>query len=821
MPSSHPGSALLSSFARRRLSLSAFSWLALCAIAASCAPASNAEPSAGDEDARAAAYDSALSVGGYEAALSRIDPTEPGPDPIDEPTGPTVSVATQSAEWISLGIRTAPGTNELYRSVGSGARAKLATLASSATGYVDRAVTDGTTYCYELKNTSGAVVKWSNRACGRTLFAQYRFTGLGIPQSESDSIVAHFDWHRTEALYAGGAEPQLWYMNVLIDAPDSLRVLRAAGVHAQSTPVFEAERNALAPHATLPSTGGVPAGMWVYAIVPAPLYNDMRAQMIARADAGQAQIFRAAVFRSVPDAAARVWSNTAYSPLSYQHLAEQGLEYNGETAQECYVVNGERVCALRREIVGWLGRKIFHFVAELIEDVVDDVRLAWGKYKRIVKGEATLSLDFAVHNTDTAFAGNLQSGWAERAILLKNLRVKVYQGFAGFYGTTNANGTVQIKVAKGRSGRVCIELSNQFVEFLDIFTEREVCVGTVPAISADAARTIDVTDNYVNSFMQMTDAAEYVERLTGQRMSRVTVMTGSLANMFTTEARSFAPCLGRWPNLSINTVAYALPVIATVAAEIAEFMLSVDIVLDTSSMQSRGVGTHEYSHTVMCEIMHDASFVDADYAWADLIMHISSQSVENEQTYIVEGFADFLTAQIAGGMNYVPLENAKYSLKVHYSTPGSQSAETNLTGCSGCAARDAFDAQVGRVATLLFDAFDGTHEGEGFANDAALWKLQGEQLVLDHIHDHSDDDGVELRGPQLFELFDSWSRRGNTLRESSFLGALGVLMVRAGHDRDTVCGLFGAHAENGQCPSYIADLFSPLSASAPVFSRLD
>ena len=431
MPSSHPGSALLSSFARRRLSLSAFSWLALCAIAASCAPASNAEPSAGDEDARAAAYDSALSVGGYEAALSRIDPTEPGPDPIDEPTGPTVSVATQSAEWISLGIRTAPGTNELYRSVGSGARAKLATLASSATGYVDRAVTDGTTYCYELKNTSGAVVKWSNRACGRTLFAQYRFTGLGIPQSESDSIVAHFDWHRTEALYAGGAEPQLWYMNVLIDAPDSLRVLRAAGVHAQSTPVFEAERNALAPHATLPSTGGVPAGMWVYAIVPAPLYNDMRAQMIARADAGQAQIFRAAVFRSVPDAAARVWPNTAYSPLSSQHLAEQGLEYNGETAQECYVVNGERVCALRREIVGWLGRKIFHFVAELIEDVVDDVRLAWGKYKRIVKGEATLSLDFAVHNTDTAFAGNLQSGWAERAILLKNLRVKVYQGFAG------------------------------------------------------------------------------------------------------------------------------------------------------------------------------------------------------------------------------------------------------------------------------------------------------------------------------------------------------------------------------------------------------
>ena len=47
------------------------------------------------------------------------------------------------------------------------------------------------------------------------------------------------------------------------------------------------------------------------------------------------------------------------------------------------------------------------------------------------------------------------------------------------------------------------------------------------------------------------------------------------------------------------------------------------------------------------------------------------------------------------------------------------------------------------------------------------------------------------------------------MREPSFLGALGVLMQREGHTRETVCGLFTSHAGDGFCPSYISDLFAP------------
>jgi hypothetical protein len=88
--------------------------------------------------------------------------------------------------------------------------------------------------------------------------------------------------------------------------------------------------------------------------------------------------------------------------LNYVFLGEQGFEFNA--IQRCsQLSDGTRVCQVEQEILGWIVRKIVHWVVELGDAVVEKVRSAIGRITRLVKGEVRLDLNFRLLNTDPGF----------------------------------------------------------------------------------------------------------------------------------------------------------------------------------------------------------------------------------------------------------------------------------------------------------------------------------------------------------------------------------------------------------------------------------
>ncbi len=734
-------------------------------------------------------------------------------------------VGPRTPDSVRLRYLCGRGQNELHRRVeGSTYRRHVGIQSCGAamSTYVDSNLADGTQYCYRMKTTdSQGTIRWSNTVCTRTMYEPYRFNSLAMNDAESTSMLQNFDWRRTDPVYTPTDAPTLWYMNILVDGPDDLQLLRSMGIHAVDLPLFPAEQQVFNSNLHFARLDGKPAGHWVYAVVPGPIYNDIRRQMIERLANQDELLFQAFVFRRIPTTSARAWSTSTArpSPLSYTYVGEMGLDYNATAPRRCTVRNGLRICTLRQEIIGWIGRKVFNFVADLVETVVEGVRATIGRIARLVKGEVDLTIQFDLRNSDPAFGGAdepMMSAWRGTQIPLNNLRVHVYQGLAGFFGHTDDRGRVSLKVAKGWQGKICLELKNNYVKLLRFFTERKVCVTNFPSLSQTTFVRSRVSNRYVNVLAQMTDAAEYVRAVTGRRLPRIDVLAGPgatpfLAGTYSGDARrSYAPCLGRLPNISINLVTRSLPFI-DVAAEVLEFFLSVDVVLADDDTRSRGVGVHEFGHTVMCDMMRLASLADADLAWADLIAHITAQTAENEQTYLAEAFADYITMQVLGGTNYVVPTGSSYasSGSTQYCHAGEDCLETNYTeSCLPGERCDAFRAQVRRVVSIMQDAFDNLRGQTTDPTDGTFWTPDGSNILkLNRAVDSvRSDEPFELDGPALLDVFERWSDRGNLLRERHFLGAFKDVLLESGHSLDDICDMFALHADSGRCPSYIRSL---------------
>src|SRR5207248_7192233 len=127
---------------------------------------------------------------------------------------------------------------------------------------------------------------------------------------------------------------------------------------------------------------------------------------------------------------------------------------------------------------------------------------------------------------------------------------------------------------------------------------------------------------------------------------------------------TFAPCLGRMPNfiasLGVDSISVAL-------GEITEFFLSYDIVLGDRDVRSRGIGVHEYGHTVMCELLRRADEVKAQTAWADILVHtLAAPDAASEPRVISESFADFIALQVVGGTNYFSGNHTRGSRFMNY-----------------------------------------------------------------------------------------------------------------------------------------------------------
>ncbi len=770
-----------------------------------------------------------------------LDPGDPPPPPPPPPPPSPLVIRSVGVNFVELVVRPPAGQiSQLLRQPPGGAFEPFGSLSAGVETVIrDEDLGVGKQYCYRLRILGdGSRPEESHTRCATTDW-RVGFDGLGISPAESAEVLRLFDWRDTQALPEGTeAEPALYHMNLLIAGGDPLaeQGFRTMGMHVQAQPIFYQElegwndAQALArtcdgtvveeigPVATRarsirpvtpvrPVVECVPLGRWYFAAVSGRIYNEIRTRMLEQIGRGETPGVPALVFRRIPVAAGVAVGVTRHV-LNYVYLGQQGFEFNA--IRQCFELeDGTRVCQIQQELLGWLARKVGHWVVELGDAVVEGVRSAIGRITRLIKGEVTLDLDFRLLNTDPAFGTNevMRSGWSGQELKLADVRVEVRQGLAGFYENTDANGHVRLKVAKNADTKVCVQLDNDTAEVTEFLIEKTVCVANIGKFTADAQRTIDARHNYLNTLAAMSDAREYLRQVAGFTMPKITVLVGGEADELAVQDRSFAPCMGRAPSLlGVGTDLLGLLGPAWLAVGVAtEFTFSVDIVLQPGDDRSRGVPVHEYGHTVMCEMLLRQGLDAFEITWTDVIIATSSQTADNQASYLNEAFADFITAQVLGGTNYFSTVNAIASESVNYCPAGGSCVENNFKS------RSDFKSQVARIVSTLHDAFDGHAAGAG-PNDASHWLPSLPFAHAFAIDSDANDEVVALAGSDLRALFEHWDARGTLLREDNFMGGLADLAEERGYAEADVCALFALHDASATCPGFVA---RPLVASAP------
>ena len=101
----------------------------------------------------------------------------------------------------------------------------------------------------------------------------------------------------------------------------------------------------------------------MFVAVPGRLYNELRAQMLEQQGRGEEPGVRALVFRRIPVPEAIATGVTQFV-LSYTYLGQQGFEFNA--TPRCWS-NGDGTSTCEQPLIGWILRKVTHFVVELVD----------------------------------------------------------------------------------------------------------------------------------------------------------------------------------------------------------------------------------------------------------------------------------------------------------------------------------------------------------------------------------------------------------------------------------------------------------------------
>jgi len=740
---------------------------------------------------------------------------------LERPSTPSLSAYADISSKISIGVNytCGKGFNTLYKRESNSTSEQVIPVEPCDDGrWTDINVEPATTYCYRLEAVGDDGTRNSSEVCSKTHYARVGFEQLLTTPEESSRVLSEFNWLETDPVVedtgAPANLPNLYYMNVLVEDNDTVPSFqRHLEVHMQDTPVFPEELSGWNDELMLATENGQVIGRWYFAVVPGGIYNKIREQSINDVLAGKAPPVRAVVFRKIPTQTA-ISSIFDEHQLSYRYLGERGFEFNKKDDVKCVEENGVEVCS--QPLLGWIVRKFVEIAYDAGAGIYDRVRSRIGGFKSFVNGEVSLTLQLRTLNTDDDFGLDLpmHSGWRNQEIFLAGMKVRVRQGLALFSGTTDSQGRVTIKVAKKENTRICIQAESEYVKLTTFVGRKIVCLENIGKLTTDDSRTIDVQHRYLNVVAQMTDAAEYMKTVANYRMTKITVLVGDAADKLSVNGRAFTPCMGRAPSLIGVFVDAMLPFNPLVIAS--EFMLSVDIVLPNKETRLRGVGTHEYGHAIMCDMLRKESLFAFEKVWTEVIIGSAYQTTDYPASIIAEAFADYITSQVVGGTNYFPptdymLAGGIYYCDAQTDTGAGNCLDENFTQSNvvGLEQRNSpeFNAEIRRMATILHDAFDG-HAETTKPNDGSHWdKPSGSAVIIPAAGNYSDigDEAIALDGSALVELFKRWVDTGSKAVESGFLGALADTMSNYNYSDYEICYLFAQHSDSNTCPSYIRD----------------
>lgn len=384
-----------------------------------------------------------------------------------------------------------------------------------------------------------------------------------------------------------------------------------------------------------------------------------------------------------------------------------------------------------------------------------------------------------------------------------------------------------MRVAKGSDGDphgaagLCMDMENNAGQLTHFLLANTICDfrgldvsriadGTpVPTAFGNFQQDTDVllttTHSEFQILSEVSNGSDYLRDVVGTRVRQPRILTGSNAAVLSAgKTVPWVGCFG-FPNALTDAVFFA-----TIGLPVAGFYINVltttDMIIPPAAEieTSYGVMVHEYGHYALCGII-DQYAESPTLTFTSLLSDIASEGADPEpedtSRIIHEAFADFIAGQVVGASDYFPLGN---SVSV-----GGMASYCNGSG-SNCWDQNLFlqatgNQSIGRLATLLHDAFDGHAKGDLAPTNGDIWSGGISSLALATTgYGDAADEEVVLGGPRLNDVIDLFlvenllqSTRDDGLLDFSFRmpaleTALGSVVLLE-HNWCQACDLFLPH----------------------------
>ncbi|MEI7511918.1 MAG: thrombospondin type 3 repeat-containing protein [Candidatus Uhrbacteria bacterium] len=693
-----------------------------------------------------------------------------------------------------------------------------------------------------------------------------------ISADETRRIRAAFSWEALPVLPETDPDGNaaLYYANIFVRNNADEENLDVMGIHHDRLPLFEVERAMYDGMTGKFGWEGDGEGVFVFAILPSVVFNAIRDSALAGS-----VIVPAMVIRPVPvDAAKNVDGS-----LRYQWLREQGFVYQPNVPRMRSTPGAARAGL-------WFVDDIIRAVVRVGQVVVDGVREAFEEIDEQLSGSAFLRVELRTLNTDVGFdtEDEIRQAWGANfgdPIRLRGVPVYVSSGAIGLeMADTDVFGGANMTVARGGVS-VCVHTKNDsayvtttsaleaiictFASASQHDTAGRVIASTSPvggrAIYAEfqlrRASTIQlvVRDSYTSIMAQFQDGADYMQNVAGVRRHRPVILVGLLADLFGSfGAKAFVPCS------NLRDAAFG-DIGAELVGLLPDLVVGLlgggaDVIIGGLSVsRSRGIPTHEFGHWAACSMLFDAAPGMLDLVWNDVIIDATARGGAGQTSVINEGFADFLAAQIVGGVNYSYLLPSSTSGNMSYCDVTLAScADDNVGGAASgrfppvSTFADPVDRDLAAWTTLLQDVVDGHPPGANTPSDGAAWfvapdrdldgvadldeaagdtdgdgipdvldtdsdgngvpdgmepgaRLRGGRLIGPRFGTTQNDEAVALPGTAIQQLFVRWL--GLTTFGQFNIGemyaALAETMRDNGVSETDICTVFALHSSSGMC----------------------
>jgi hypothetical protein len=646
------------------------------------------------------------------------------------------------------------------------------------------------------------------------------------PGGDKTGHVAKNNPDGTPALYYGWV-----YLHTVQDAIN----LRKLYVHVLGTPLFQQELDQFAGMCGAISNPGDGVGAFVPVVIPGLTYNNLIDAFTAPNLSGNPQVFEAVIIRQVPAGAANPNGSISYAALANARFSY--LDYEPKPLPD--PANITQYHSVVHALVD-----VVQFVGQGLKDLGVQIERGLAAINRLFTGTVNVALTLNAVTGDTAFASNpiMLHGWGPLSgtpLGAPGMRVRIQQKFFNTFipatstGYTDQNGFVSIDAVKGQDPRgsgLCIQLRNDAATWTEFLLTSEVCDfrGFDPNsatlsnfqltnFTQNTQIAAHISETHLEGHYQADDVYRWDQAVVGFTPQRATIMSGWMADTFSTHSNGFArpwtPCLnyGSVRDELIDatlTTGFLFGVvgeaIAAAASTFEDIIGRTDIFMATTSRLpiDRAVMSHEFGHFTFCGLLNKANGSAVNnLIWTFMINQENNSAGYN---YVNEAFADFVSGQVAGGANYGWLNSGAVqgSGATSYCNNTGRCYDENLNGVATAKTQD--PKSIGRIASMMEDAFDGraNTKFQNLPDNVDSWTGSNGALVFSPTTYGSQDSNLEtvaISGQRLIDYAAGIASglgdfgTGLPIDDNKIYGALNLAMVNDGVsswcDRCRVLGL--------------------------------